>query len=175
MSERERRKTTTRSFRVDETALVAIENDAAKANVSVNAFVNQLLLSYYNFDRYFGQFQMIKISTDGFVYLLGSVPDEAAGEAGRRTALGIVRSVILAKHGSLDLNTVLDYLRMMSEYGKIYTLVESKMGGKRAVTLVHSLGTKGSIYYTQYLATVFGMIGLKPKVTATEKAVTASF
>ncbi len=175
MTDPERRKSTTRSFRVDEEALRAIEKDAAKANVSVNTFVNQLLLSYSNFDRYFGQFQMIKITNDGFAYLLDSLSDEEAAEAGKRTALNIVKSVILAKHGELNLSTALDYFKMMSEYSRVYTYGESEVGGKRMVTIVHSLGPKGSIYYAHYLTYVFEMIGLKPKVTTTEKAVAVSF
>src|ERR1700756_396241 len=81
-----RRNTTTRSFRVDELALEAIEKDAARANVSVNTLVNQLLLSYANFDHYFGRFQTIKITRDAFADLIQYVPDECAVEAGRHKA-----------------------------------------------------------------------------------------
>jgi hypothetical protein len=170
-----RSKTTTRSFRVDELALEAIEKDAARTNVSVNTIVNQLLLSYANFDHYFSRFQTVKITSDAFAYLIQCVPDECAVEAGGRTASSIARSVILAKHGSLSLDGVLDHLKTISEYSKFYTYSESERGGRKAVILIHSFGPKGSIYFTEYLKSMFEMIGLKPKIVSTERAVNASF
>jgi hypothetical protein len=170
-----RRKTTTRSFRVDELALEAIEKDAARANVSVNTLVNQLLLSYANFDHYFGRFQTIKITSDAFADLIQYVPDECAVEAGRRKASSIASSVILAKHGSLSLDGILDHLKTISEYSKFFTYTESERGGRRVVTLIHSFGPKGSIYFTEFLKSMFEMIELKPKITSTEKVVNATF
>src|SRR5580658_8608088 len=160
-----RRKTTTRSFRVDELALEAIEKDAARANISVNTLVNQLLLSYADFDHYFNRFQTVKITSDALAYLIQCVSDEVAVEAGRRTASTMARSVILAKHGSLSPDGVLDHLKTISEYSKFFTYSESERGGKRAVILIHSFGPKGSIYFTEYLKSMFEMIGLKPKIT----------
>jgi hypothetical protein len=170
-----RRKTTTRSFRVDELALETIEKDAARANVSVNTLVNQLLLSYANFDHYFGRFQTIKITSDAFADLIQYVPDECAVEAGRRKASSLASSAILAKHGSLSLDGVLDHLKTISEYSKFFTYSESERGGRRVVTLIHSFGHKGSIYFAEFLKSLFEMIELKPKITSTDKVVNASF
>jgi predicted HicB family RNase H-like nuclease len=44
--------TVTKSFRISESAFLAIEEEAKKRNISVNTLVNQLFLSYANFDRY---------------------------------------------------------------------------------------------------------------------------
>lgn len=170
-----RRKTTTRSFRVDELALEVIEKDAAKANVSVNTLVNQLLLSYANFDHYFGRFQTIKITSDAFAGLIRYVPDEGAAEAGRLKASSIASSVILAMHGSMNLDGVLDHLKTIGDYSKFFTYSESEREGRRVVTLIHSFGPKGSIYFSEYLKSMFEMIGLKPKIISTEKAVNATF
>jgi hypothetical protein len=170
-----RRATTTRSFRVDEAALEAIEKDAATRNISVNTLVNQLILSYANFDRYFMQLSMIKIAPDAFGYLLEEVPDEIVGEMGRRTAVNLVKSVILSKHGIVNLDTLLDYFKMMSDYGKIYSYSESELDRKRSVTLIHKWRRKGSLYYTQYVTAAFEMVGIQPKVSTTESSVTAVF
>ena len=170
-----RKTTTTRSFRVDEAALEAIEKDAEARNVSVNTLVNQLLLSYANFDRYFMQLPMIKIASDAFGNLLAAVPDEVAGEMGRRTGANLVKSVILSKHGVVNLDTVLDYFRMINDYAKIYSFNESELDRKKSVTLIHKWGRKGSIYYANYVASVFEMIDVQPKVSTTENSVTAVF
>jgi hypothetical protein len=170
-----RKMTTTRSFRVDEVALEAIEKDAAARNISVNTLVNQLLLSYANFDRYFMQVSMIKIGSDAVGYMLDEVSDEVASEMGRRTATNFVKSVILSKHGVLNIDTLLDYFRMMSDYGKVYSFSESELDRRRSVTLIHKWRRKGSLYYTQYITSAFEMVGIQPKLSTTEGSVTAVF
>ena len=55
-------KTVTRSFRINEIAFLALEEEAKKRKISLNTLVNQLFISYANFDRYFQRLGMIKIS-----------------------------------------------------------------------------------------------------------------
>lgn len=55
-------KTVTRSFRINEDAFLALEEEAKKRNISLNTLVNQLFLSFANFDRYFQKFGMTKTS-----------------------------------------------------------------------------------------------------------------
>jgi len=55
-------KTVTRSFRINESAFLALEEEAKKRNTSLNTLVNQLFLSYANFDQYFQRLGMLKIS-----------------------------------------------------------------------------------------------------------------
>ena len=43
----------TRSFRINESAFLAFEEEAKKRNISLNTLVNQLFMSYANFDRDF--------------------------------------------------------------------------------------------------------------------------
>jgi hypothetical protein len=169
------RKTVTRSFRVDASALEAIEKEGQTRNVSVNTLVNQLLLSYANFDRYFEQLPMIKIASDSFKYALDSLSDDDVGKIGKRTAANVVKSVILSKHGSLNLTGVLDYFRMISDYAKIYAYSESEADGRRTLTIIHKWGGKGSIYYANYFTSVFEMINIDPLIATTENSVTVVF
>ena len=169
------KKTATRSFRIDETALEVIEKDAGARNISVNTLVNQILLSYANFDHYLMQLPMIRIASDTFGYLLEAMSDENVSEAGRRTAANIVKSIILSKHGEVNLNSVLDYFKLISDYGKIYSYNESEANGNRTITLIHKWGRKGSLYFVQYAMSIFEMIDVQPKITTTENSVTIAF
>ena len=63
-------KTATASFRLDESALAAIQEDAKKQNVSVNALLNQLVLAYAKYDRPMKRFHMIKVPASTFKHLL---------------------------------------------------------------------------------------------------------
>jgi hypothetical protein len=56
-----RGKTAIRSFRVDEAALEVIEKEAKTRSVSVNTLVNQMLVSFVNFDTYLEPLSMVKI------------------------------------------------------------------------------------------------------------------
>jgi hypothetical protein len=60
----EHRKTVTRSFRIDEAALGALEEEAGRRNVSVNTFLNQQILSFANFDRFFMRLGLVKLSAN---------------------------------------------------------------------------------------------------------------
>ena len=169
------RKTATRSFRVDESALESIEKDAAEASVSVNTFVNQLFLNYANFDRHFRKFDGVKVFGGEAEVVIESLTDEAAAKAGEHNAQNAGKGVILAKHGSLTLGTILEYLKEISQYEGPFTYYESETGGKRTVTLVHNWGSKSSTYWAHYTATLFDMVGLNPKITTAEESVTISF
>jgi hypothetical protein len=75
--------TVTRSFRISETAFLALEEEAKKRNISINTLVNQLFLSFANFDRYFQKFGMTKISKVAYRKTLRSVPDNELTELAR--------------------------------------------------------------------------------------------
>lgn len=168
----ERKRTTIRSFRVDESALEIVEKDAQLRKISVNTLVNQLLLSYANFDRYFSQDPMIKISSNAFGFLLEGVSDQYASESGKRIGENLVKFHILSKRGVLNLDSVLDHFRMISEYSNLYSYKEVEANGKTTLTLHHRYGRNGSLYFSQYLISIFGMINVRPKVTTTEQSVT---
>jgi hypothetical protein len=76
-------KTVTRSFRIDEAAL---EEEAVRRNISVNTFLNQQILSFANFKRFFIRSGLIKFSVITLQRLLEAASDEKIVEAavGRR-------------------------------------------------------------------------------------------
>lgn len=65
-------KTVTRSFRINESAFLTLQEEAKKRNISVNTLVNQLFLSYANFDQYFQRLGMLKMSEFQFTKILSS-------------------------------------------------------------------------------------------------------
>lgn len=172
MGEPERRKTASRTFRVDESALRTIERDAAEAKVSVNTFVNQLFLSYTDYERYFVKSQRNPLLIDYIGYLVELLSDEGAAEAGRSVARNVIKPMILAKYGSLTLGSLLACIRLFAEYSKAFSIYESETAGRKTITVFHNWGKKGSIYYAQEATTLFEMIDLKPKITTTEKSIT---
>lgn len=166
-----RGKTAIRSFRVDEDALGIIESEAKRQGISVNTLVNQLLQAYVNLDRFLEPLSMVKISSDCFRDLLEAASDAEVVEAGDRTATNTLRSVILARRGVVDLEHILEHLRTMGEYGKIFRYSETFHRGRRTITLIHKWGKKGSLYYTGVMTSVLRTTGLTSKIQTTENSV----
>ena len=54
-------KTVAKSFRVNEKALAALQEEAARQSVSVNTLVNQLLLDYSEFGRFLQRVNALRL------------------------------------------------------------------------------------------------------------------
>lgn len=166
-------KTITRSFRIDESAFLALKEEANKRNISLNTLVNQLFLAYSNFDRYFQRPGMVKMSKFQFRKTLKVLPDKEIVELAKEVAQNSSRIIILAKYGTLSLTSVLDYINTFVDYA--YFAERSEVlspGEKRVITLMHSYGEKGSIFVKAYAKALFELIDIEPKLSSTENSVT---
>jgi hypothetical protein len=164
-------KTVTRSFRISESALQALEEDARSQNLSLNTLVNQLLLAYTNWGRFIGKVGPIRTTKSAFNLLLNAASDEAIVEAARLSGPDTPKSIILAKHGVLSVNTVLDYVRSATVYGGFAEYSEIESQGKKVITLMHDLGRKGSVFLSSVLESIFGMVNLHYKLSTSEHSV----
>lgn len=166
-------RTVTRSFRINEGAFLALEEEAKKRNISVNTLVNQLFLSFANFDRYFQKFGMTKISKVSYRKTLKSVPDPEVVELGKEVARNSGKVVILSRYGTMSLTGVLDWLKDLADHGHWFQYNEVRSPeGKPVVTLTHDLGTKFSVFMVSYARELFAQIAVTPKLSSTEDSVT---
>jgi hypothetical protein len=166
-----RPKTATASFRLDESALEALQEDARKQNVSVNTMFNQLLLTYANYDRPMKRFHMLKLPASSFMHLLQAATDEAIIEAGKSAGKDVPKTYIRAKWGDLTTESALDYLRTTADYTNLFEYSEVVRGGKVNVTLSHDFGAKGSLFLQRYVQAIFEPLGKLPRFLQDENAV----
>ena len=164
-------KTVTRSLRLSERAIAAIEKEAKRQNVSVSTLINQQLLSYAELERFFRRIGLIKISSATFQRLLDAGTDELIAKAGAEAGKDTPSSIMQAKYGEQTLDTVWDFLEMISEFANQFEFDKVESNGKTVVTLLHRLGRKGSIFYENYMKSLFESIGYSPKIHATEHSV----
>lgn len=164
-------RTVTRSFRISERSLKALEDEAKRQNIGVSALLNQQLQAYGEFERYFRRLGLIKISSVTFQKLLQSSSEKEVARAGTEAGSDTPRSIILAKYGVLSLGTAMDFLMMLSEYGNQFELGEVEADGKKNVTLLHRLGANGSVFFASYMKALFEGIGYAPKITTSEHSV----
>ena len=165
-------RTITRSFRISERALKALEDEANRQNLSVSTILNQQLLAYAEFERFIRRLGLIKISATTFERLLRAGTEKEIARAGTEAGADTPRSMILAMHGAMNLDTALEFLGLMSEYAGQYEFGEADTDGKRIITLIHRLGPNGSVFYANYMRALFEGVGLSPKISSTEHSVT---
>jgi len=166
-----REKTVTRSFRISQSAFKALEEDAARRNITLNTLVNQLFLAHTNLGRFLDKLGSLRIARPSFTQLLNACSDEAIIEVARSVALDSPRAMILAKHGVLSLSTVLDYVRTMVTYGGFGEYSEVENQGRFVITLTHDLTRKGSVFISNVLDSIFGMVNVHPKMSLSEHSV----
>ena len=166
-----RPKTATASFRLDESALEALKEDARKQNISINTMFNQLLLTYANYDRPMKRFHMLKLPASSFKHLLQAATDEAVIEAGSSAGQDVPKTYIRAKWGELTAESALDYLRTTADHTNLFEYSEVTRGGRINVTLSHDFGAKGSLFLQSYVKSIFEPLGKPPRFLQDENAV----
>ncbi len=166
-----RPKTSTASFRLDESALNAIQEDARKQNVSVNTLLNQLVLAYANYDRPMKRFHMIKVPASSFKHILEAAINEAVIEAGNLAGKDVPNTYIRAKWGELTVENALSYLKTTADYTNLFEYSEVVRAGKVNVTLTHDFGPKGSLFLQRYVQAIFEPLGKPPRFLPDENAV----
>lgn len=166
-----RAKTATASFRLDESALNVLQEDAKKQNVSVNTLLNQLVLTYANYDRPMKRFHMIKLPASSFKHILQAATNETIIEAGNSTGKDVPRTYIRAKWGDLTVENALNYLKITADYTNLFEYSEVIRAGKVNVTLTHDFGAKGSLFLQRYVQVIFEPLGKPPRFSPDENAV----
>ena len=139
--------------------------------MSINTLLNQLLLTYANYDRPMNRFQMLKLSASDFRYVLRGAQDETVAEAGRQAGGDVPKTYILAKWGRLTKENSLNYLKTMSTYAKLFDYSEVLNEGTLFVTLSHNFGAKGTLFLQNYVKAMFALVDMLPKFSPDENAV----
>jgi hypothetical protein len=165
-------KTDTISFRVNESALRVLREDAEKQGVSLNTLVNQMFVSYAEYDRFLQKFHMVKLSIPTLKRIINAATEEAIVDAGSAAGAGVPEGFILAKTGELSVQSALDYLKSMGAYANLFDYSEVTHDGNNSVTLAHDLGPKGSMFLTHYVEALFKAMNKELKIHQLPEAIT---
>ncbi|MDG7013931.1 MAG: hypothetical protein JRN11_00820 [Nitrososphaerota archaeon] len=167
-----RAKTATASFRLDESALNALQADARRQNVSVNTLLNQIVLAYANYDRPMKRFNMLKLPASSFKHILEAATNEAIIEAGNSAGKDVPNTYIRAEWGKLTVENALSYLKTTADYTNLFEYSEVVRGGRVNVTLTHDFGAKGSLFLQRYVQAIFEPLQKPLRFQPDENAVT---
>ena len=161
----------TASFRLDESALQALRDDAKQQNVSVNTLLNQLVLTYANYDRPMKRFRMIKLPASSFRHILQAATNEAIIEAGNSAGKDVPKTYITSKWGERTVENALGYLKTTADHTNLFEYSEVIRGGKTNVTLTHDFGAKGSFFLQRYVQAIFEQLEKRPRFSQDENTV----
>src|SRR2546427_11456689 len=168
-------KTVAKSFRVNEKALAALQEEAARQSVSVNTLVNQLLLDYSEFGRFLQRVNALRLSRKTFGEILGMVSEDSLAKAGIAAGKGAPVALIASKWGKVNVSTVIEYIHDLSAYANLFEDYEKNENERWTITLMHELGPKRSAFLTQYIGEAFAAAGVQPKTKTSDRAVIFNF
>jgi hypothetical protein len=164
-----------KSFRINEKALIGLEEEADRQRVSVNTLVNQLLISYSEFGQYLSRIGALELSRKTFQEILDAVSEEDIIRAGQTAGKSAPNAYISSKWGRVTLNTVIEFIHDLSTYANLYEYSEKNENEHWTITLTHELGPKWSTFLAQYLAQALISGGVQPKTKVSGRAVIFNF
>lgn len=164
-------RTVTRSFRISERSLKALEEEAERQNIGVSMILNQQLLAFTDFDRFYRRLGLVKISAGTFRRILQAASEAELARAGEEAGADTPKGIILSREGVLNLTSITDHMKLQSEFGGLFEYSEINSDRKKIITLLHRLGPKASIFFVNYIKALFDAIGSSPRITSTEHSV----
>jgi hypothetical protein len=164
-------KTVAKSFRVNEKALAALQEEAGRQSVSVNTLVNQLLLDYSEFGRFLQRVNALRLSRKTFGEILNIVSEENLGKAGVAAGKSAPVALIASKWGKVNVSTVIEYIHDLSAYANLFEYYEKNENERWTITLMHELGPKWSTFLANYIGEAFVAAGVQPKTKISDRAV----
>lgn len=167
-----RSRTVPKSFRIDESASIAVEEEAMSQNVSSNTLVNQILKQFSEFDRFARRINTVKLSSSVFRDLLSEVDSEKVIEIAKSAGSSIPQAFATTKSGKVDVESLVDHIRSLAAYAHLCEFSETIDTHSRLLTLVHDFGLNWSIFLVHYVNAMFEQIGVSPKVEMSDRSVT---
>ncbi len=165
-------KTVPKSFRIDESALRAVEEEAASQNVSLNTLVNLILIQFAEFDRFARKINTVKLSSGSFRGLLTAVDADKVIELAKSSGSAVPQAFATAKNGKVDMQSLMDHTRYLATYAHLCEMSETVDLHGYIVTLIHDFGLNWSIFLVHYITAMFASIGVSPKLDMSDRLVT---
>ncbi len=166
-----RPRTVAKSFRINEEALEALQEEATRQNISVNTLVNQLLLDYAEFGRFVQRANAVRLTRRTFEEILNIAPEEGLSKAGHAAGKSAPGAIITSKWGKLNMDNVIGFVRDLSTYANLFEYYEKEENGHWTITLVHEMGPKWSAFIAHYISEAFVAAGTQPKMKTSDRAV----
>jgi len=148
-----------------------LQREAKESDESLNTLINQILRFETEFAATARKIGTQAITRRTYRSLLEAMDDEEIARAGRTAGANTPKDFIESKYGHINLENVLNFLRVFSVYGRSWDYTETTHEDKTTIVLNHIMGRKYSLFTASYMASLFETIRLEPRISTSESSV----
>lgn len=142
----------TRSFRFETDVLDALDEEAERMGISVNALVGIILRSYSEFTRYLSKIDMVVINRDILTSLLEQMDEDESYKLGIKLGERVLSDTVIFWKKEISERTVMEYIeKVVCRYGHLGTYDEKQTSNGLTIVIRHRLGKNGSKFLEGYL------------------------
>jgi hypothetical protein len=171
-----KRKTVTRTFRMDKEWDDVLQEEAKEQGLSVNTLMNKILRRYALFERWADKYEIIHIMPRTLERIVETASEESLAEAGRKE--GSVRPIdsltMMGHKANLEsLAFLVKEFYGGADFARWFHCDYHSGLGSDVFHLRHKLGNKWSIFIENYLASMFdSLLKMKVESKTMDQAVT---
>lgn len=170
------KKTSSVTFRIDEKYNKVLRKLAEEKRISLNTLANQIFGNFTEFDLYTRKFGTLLMSNDTFRRILAVIPEKdlvlTASNCGSEEA----KEFILFKWKELNLNNVLDFIRMYFDYCGYGRCDIETTESKYKISIHHDFNSKGSLFLKHFLeGLIMSTLNKTCKTITTKDSVSLNF
>lgn len=161
VSRSSKKKTITRTFRINEEWNKVLQAEAKRLRVSVNTLMNQILRRYSIFHRFADRYGVLTIPNETFIPILEAASETGLAEAGKISGSTRPKDGLLMMGRPLDFNSLIwmiDELYGGPDFGRWFKCDHHIKINQDIFHLRHNLGKKWSIFTSNYLTYMFKSI-----------------
>jgi hypothetical protein len=153
----ESKKTSTMTFRIDNSILATLRAESERNNVSLNTLVNQLLRRFVEWDMFEPKVGMIPIAKPIVVELFNRMSKEEITKMALSIGKDVIHDIVLFMKNKMDLDSFLSWLeiRMNSSLTETNHSIQE---GYHVYVLRHELGHNWSLYHKIILELMFNEV-----------------
>jgi len=153
MSERGRRKSVTRTVRLEEEQDEALINEAERRGFSVNALIGHIFDRYLTSYRFYDIGGMIVFSAETTAEFLQRLDIDEIKEIGEATGQARIKGGLMQRGRKISFENVIWYITQVLGENNGWFRCDYREEGKQAIFhLTHQLGYKWSVYLGSYIS-----------------------
>ena len=159
MSSRSRKKSVTRTVRLDEEQEETLIQEAEKRGYSVNSLIGHIFDRYITSYRYFDTSSMLVMGSSTINEFLEHLEMNEITEIGDITGQARIRSSLMQRGRKLNFENLAWYIsQVLGENYGWYRCDYRKEGNQASFHLTHNLGYKWSVFLESYISSAFNEI-----------------
>jgi len=167
--------TTQGTFRIPDDLYKAFQREAREKNTSLNTLLNQILRDHFGAEPPLMKPNFLALSRTTYKALLSKLSEADARDVGRRVSGEVIGSLVLARHGEITVDGIVEIVRDFCDRGGFGEFSYMTEGGKRIMGMLHDFGPNNSAMGAGCWEALFQAAGVHPKIKTTNDAIIAEF